>query len=66
MKETIFELEDQVEQHRAVKLHNNQLISELKVSGPKSLVGMGQDGGGDTGCQVFLLERAMVSKKKGQ
>uniref|UniRef100_A0A9L0KDN0 Calponin-homology (CH) domain-containing protein n=1 Tax=Equus asinus TaxID=9793 RepID=A0A9L0KDN0_EQUAS len=30
MKETIFELEDQVEQHRAVKLHNNQLISELE------------------------------------
>uniref|UniRef100_Q5SXY1-3 Isoform 4 of Cytospin-B n=1 Tax=Mus musculus TaxID=10090 RepID=Q5SXY1-3 len=32
MKETIFELEDQVEQHRAVKLHNNQLISELEGS----------------------------------
>ncbi|XP_007462727.1 PREDICTED: cytospin-B isoform X1 [Lipotes vexillifer] len=30
MKETIFELEDQVEQHRAVKLHNKQLISELE------------------------------------
>ncbi|XP_040857489.1 cytospin-B isoform X1 [Ochotona curzoniae] len=30
MKETIFELEDQVEQHRAVKLQNNQLISELE------------------------------------
>lgn len=30
MKETIFELEDQVEQHRAVKLHNNQLINELE------------------------------------
>lgn len=30
MKDTIFELEDQVEQHRAVKLHNNQLISELE------------------------------------
>uniref|UniRef100_F6WBT6 Sperm antigen with calponin homology and coiled-coil domains 1 n=1 Tax=Xenopus tropicalis TaxID=8364 RepID=F6WBT6_XENTR len=30
MKETIFELEDQVEQHRAVKLHNNQLISDLE------------------------------------
>ncbi|KAM9596598.1 cytospin-B isoform 3-T3 [Trichechus inunguis] len=30
MKETIFELEDQVEQHRAVKLHNNQIISELE------------------------------------
>ncbi|XP_066120450.1 cytospin-B isoform X2 [Saccopteryx bilineata] len=32
MKETIFELEDQVEQHRAVKLHNNQLIGELESS----------------------------------
>ncbi|XP_045840993.1 cytospin-B isoform X5 [Meles meles] len=32
MKETIFELEDQVQQHRAVKLHNNQLISELESS----------------------------------
>lgn len=30
LKETIFELEDQVEQHRAIKLHNNQLISELE------------------------------------
>ncbi|KAM5180232.1 cytospin-B [Mantella aurantiaca] len=30
MKDTIFELEDQVEQHRAVKLHNNQLISDLE------------------------------------
>ncbi|XP_045149319.1 cytospin-B isoform X2 [Echinops telfairi] len=30
MKETIFELEDQVEQHRAVKLHNNQVINELE------------------------------------
>nr|DBA34341.1 TPA: hypothetical protein GDO54_001909 [Pyxicephalus adspersus] len=30
MKDTIFELEDQVEQHRAVKLHNNQLICDLE------------------------------------
>ncbi|XP_007057736.1 cytospin-B isoform X2 [Chelonia mydas] len=30
LKETIFELEDQVEQQRAIKLHNNQLISELE------------------------------------
>nr|XP_025957181.1 cytospin-B isoform X2 [Dromaius novaehollandiae] len=30
LKETIFELEDQVEQHRAIKLHNNQLISDLE------------------------------------
>lgn len=30
LKETIFELEDQVEQHQAVKLHNNQIISDLE------------------------------------
>ncbi|MBN3308307.1 CYTSB protein, partial [Amia calva] len=30
MKETIFELEDQVEQHRAVNLHNNQTILDLE------------------------------------
>lgn len=30
LKEAIFELEDQVEQHRAVKLHDNQIISDLE------------------------------------
>ncbi|XP_042298530.1 cytospin-B [Sceloporus undulatus] len=30
LKETIFELEDQVEQHRAVKLHDNQIIRDLE------------------------------------
>uniref|UniRef100_S4RV38 Sperm antigen with calponin homology and coiled-coil domains 1-like a n=1 Tax=Petromyzon marinus TaxID=7757 RepID=S4RV38_PETMA len=30
MKETIFELEDEVEQHRALKLHDNLIISELE------------------------------------
>uniref|UniRef100_A0A8C9G840 Sperm antigen with calponin homology and coiled-coil domains 1 n=1 Tax=Pavo cristatus TaxID=9049 RepID=A0A8C9G840_PAVCR len=30
LKETIFELEDQVEQHRAIKLHNNQIINDLE------------------------------------
>ena len=30
MKDTIFELEDEVEQHRAVKLHDNLIISELE------------------------------------
>ncbi|MEE6468516.1 hypothetical protein FKM82_008304 [Ascaphus truei] len=30
MKDTIYELEDQVEQHRAVKLHSNQVISDLE------------------------------------
>ncbi|NXE87187.1 CYTSB protein, partial [Menura novaehollandiae] len=35
LKETIFELEDQVEQHRAIKLHNNQLISDLESKAMK-------------------------------
>ncbi|XP_053562098.1 cytospin-B isoform X2 [Bombina bombina] len=30
MKDTIYDLEDQVEQHRAVKLHNSQIISDLE------------------------------------
>ncbi|XP_064425088.1 cytospin-B isoform X1 [Latimeria chalumnae] len=30
MKEAIFELEDQVEQHRAVRLHNNQMMIDLE------------------------------------
>ncbi|KAG5272910.1 hypothetical protein AALO_G00170640 [Alosa alosa] len=30
MKETIFELEDEVEQHRTVKLHDNLIISDLE------------------------------------
>ncbi|KAJ7308788.1 hypothetical protein JRQ81_008053 [Phrynocephalus forsythii] len=30
LKDTIFELEDQVEQHRAVKLHHNQLLRDLE------------------------------------
>ncbi|MBN3286371.1 CYTSB protein, partial [Polyodon spathula] len=34
LKETIFELEDQVEQHRAVKLHNNQTIMDLESTNP--------------------------------
>uniref|UniRef100_A0A673ZW56 Cytospin-A n=1 Tax=Salmo trutta TaxID=8032 RepID=A0A673ZW56_SALTR len=32
MKETIFELEDEVEQHRAVKLHDNLIITDLENS----------------------------------
>ncbi|KAI4896746.1 hypothetical protein NFI96_022408 [Prochilodus magdalenae] len=32
LKETIFELEDEVEQHRAVKLHDNLIISDLENS----------------------------------
>ncbi|KFP76437.1 Cytospin-B, partial [Acanthisitta chloris] len=35
LKETIFELEDQVEQHRAIKLHNNQLITDLESKAMK-------------------------------
>lgn len=30
LKETIFELEDQVEQQRAVQLHTNQIIVDLE------------------------------------
>lgn len=30
MKETIFELEDEVEQHRALKLHDNLIIGDLE------------------------------------
>lgn len=38
MKETIFELEDEVEQHRAVKLHDNLIISDLESKwGPTCL-----------------------------
>ncbi|XP_020313882.1 cytospin-A isoform X3 [Oncorhynchus kisutch] len=32
IKETIFELEDEVEQHRAVKLHDNLVITDLENS----------------------------------
>ncbi|XP_066501817.1 cytospin-A isoform X2 [Hoplias malabaricus] len=32
LKETIFELEDEVEQHRAVKLHDNLIITDLENS----------------------------------
>ncbi|XP_035628339.1 cytospin-A-like isoform X5 [Oncorhynchus keta] len=32
MKETIFELEDEVEQHRALKLHDNLMITDLENS----------------------------------
>uniref|UniRef100_A0A8C9XZS7 Cytospin-A n=1 Tax=Sander lucioperca TaxID=283035 RepID=A0A8C9XZS7_SANLU len=32
MKETIFELEDEVEQHRALKLHDNLIITDLENS----------------------------------
>lgn len=55
MKETIFELEDEVEQHRAVKLHDNLLLTDL---GSKWLLHLpwdlhgyfsGEDGGGRGG-----------------
>lgn len=38
MKETIFELEDEVEQHRALKLHDNLIITDLesKIAPPAS------------------------------
>lgn len=40
MKETIFELEDEVEQHRALKLHDNLIITDLesKIAPPASEV----------------------------
>lgn len=37
LKDTIFELEDQVEQHRAVQLHTNQIILDLESMKPSSL-----------------------------
>lgn len=49
MKETIFELEDQVEQHRAVKLHNKQLISELESKWNQAPGRVGQEGGEHAG-----------------
>lgn len=37
LKETIFELEDQVEQQRAVQLHTNQIILDLESMKTSSL-----------------------------
>lgn len=62
MKETIFELEDQVEQHRAVKLHNNQLISELESKWSPGQTWLGTEQDADRmpgrGCENVCLPRA--------
>lgn len=39
MKETIFELEDEVEQHRALKLHDNLIISDLESKSQSAAAG---------------------------
>lgn len=39
MKETIFELEDEVEQHRALKLHDNLIISDLESKSQSTAAG---------------------------
>lgn len=54
MKETIFELEDEVEQHRAVKLHDNLIISDLENSVKKL-----QDQKHDMEREIKILNRRL-------
>ncbi|XP_035234751.1 cytospin-A isoform X2 [Anguilla anguilla] len=54
MKETIFELEDEVEQHRAVKLHDNLIISDLENSVKKL-----QDQKHDMEREIKILHRRL-------
>ncbi|XP_053326373.1 cytospin-A [Spea bombifrons] len=54
MKETIFELEDEVEQHRAVKLHDNLIISDLENSMKKL-----QDQKHDMEREIKILNRKL-------
>ncbi|KAJ8263302.1 hypothetical protein COCON_G00157590 [Conger conger] len=54
MKETIFELEDEVEQHRAVKLHDNLIISDLENSVKKL-----QDHKHDMEREIKILHRKL-------
>uniref|UniRef100_A0AAY4AVR3 Cytospin-A n=1 Tax=Denticeps clupeoides TaxID=299321 RepID=A0AAY4AVR3_9TELE len=54
MKETIFELEDEVEQHRAVKLHDNLIISDLESSVKKL-----QDQKHDMEREIKILHRRL-------
>ncbi|XP_053557967.1 cytospin-A [Bombina bombina] len=54
MKETIFELEDEVEQHRAVKLHDNLIISDLENSVKKL-----QDQKHDMEREIKILNRKL-------
>lgn len=42
MKETIFELEDEVEQHRALKLHDNLIITDLESKSVLSIFSLGE------------------------
>uniref|UniRef100_A0A8C5D0R1 Cytospin-A n=1 Tax=Gadus morhua TaxID=8049 RepID=A0A8C5D0R1_GADMO len=54
MKETIFELEDEVEQHRAVKLHDNLIVSDLENSVKKL-----QDQKHDMEREIKILHRRL-------
>nr|XP_046206363.1 cytospin-A-like isoform X1 [Oncorhynchus gorbuscha] len=54
MKETIFELEDEVEQHRAVKLHDNLIITDLENSVKKL-----QDQKRDMEREIKILHRRL-------
>ncbi|KAM9857731.1 cytospin-A isoform 3-T3 [Aulostomus maculatus] len=54
MKETIFELEDEVEQHRALKLHDNLIITDLENSVKKL-----QDQKHDMDREIKILHRRL-------
>ncbi|XP_041642987.1 cytospin-A [Cheilinus undulatus] len=54
MKETIFELEDEVEQHRALKLHDNLIITDLENSVKKL-----QDQKHDMEREIKILQRRL-------
>lgn len=54
MKDTIFELEDEVEQHRAVKLHDNLIITDLENSVKKL-----QDQKHDMEREIKILHRRL-------
>ncbi|KAM8887057.1 cytospin-A isoform 1-T1 [Spinachia spinachia] len=60
MKETIFELEDEVEQHRALKLHDNLIITDLENSMKKL-----QDQKHDMEREIKILHRKLrVSREE--
>ncbi|MGH0161660.1 UNVERIFIED_CONTAM: hypothetical protein FKN15_041607, partial [Acipenser sinensis] len=61
MKETIFELEDEVEQHRAVKLHDNLIISDLENSVKKL-----QDQKHDMEREIKILNRRLRDEERGR
>ncbi|XP_041706697.2 cytospin-A isoform X1 [Coregonus clupeaformis] len=54
MKETVFELEDEVEQHRALKLHDNLMITDLENSVKKL-----QDQKHDMEREIKILHRKL-------